>query len=224
MIPRRRWLHTLPDDLRYYFHRGRESTERLGARSVTTARTSLFNEISPSVSLLRCISFLSLSLFFLFSSLLFFPLRVFLFSSLSFSPVALALSHSRGRFRAPSFPNIFARIDEESQPAGKYTSLLNKTLSGQGAECTARINGRESALAWRGCIWEKCRKRIAQDTPLGSTATLISLSFPLFVFARICRFSRSRFLTRSLALSYSRKSSCSAHAISRVYLCRASRP
>lgn len=198
MIPRRQRLHTLPDDLRYYFHRGRESTEQLGARSVTTARTSsLFNEISPSASLLRCISFFSL---FLppFSSLFFFPC-VYSYFPRSFSlPIALALSHFRRRFRAPSFPNIFARIDEESQPAGKYTSLLNKTLSGPGVECTARINGRESALAWRGCIWEKCRKRIARDTPLGSTATLISLSFPRFVSAHIYRFSLSRFFIRSL--------------------------
>jgi hypothetical protein len=36
-------------------------------------------------------------------------------------------------------------MDEESQPAGKYTFLLNKTLSEPSAECTARINGRESA-------------------------------------------------------------------------------
>lgn len=84
--------------------------------------------------------------FFLFLSfLLSYPLPLFLRVCSLFTRslvVFLALVAS-----APSFPNIFACIDEESQPAGKYTSLLNKTLSGPGAECTARINGRESARA-----------------------------------------------------------------------------
>lgn len=147
--------------------------------------SSLFNEISPSVS--------------------FPPVPFF----------SLCRSHSVSLFStafASSFPNIFARIDGESQPAGKYTSLLNKTLSGLGAECTARINGRESSR--RGYIWEKCRGKNSTDVTLVSPTTLISLS--LFLSPSLPCFSL-RFHAH-LLFSYSQVPH-NARAISRFYLC-----
>lgn len=105
--------------------------------------SSLFNEISPSVS---------------FPAVAFFSFLFLRWSHTHTLCLSLFLPFL-GRF-CSSFPNIFARIDDESQPAGKYTSLLNKTLSGLGTECTARINGRESSR--RGYIWEKCRERIVR--------------------------------------------------------------
>lgn len=156
-------------DLRYYFYQGGIGNWPYNVSRLTTVQTSsLFNEISPSVS---------------------FPLVAF-FSFLFLARRSHSLSPSFSFFLSSqplcsSFPNIFARIDDESQPAGKYTSLLNKTLSGLGAECTARINGRESSR--RGYIWEKCRERIVRMYRSSRVQPWFLASLAsLYAFTRIC--------------------------------------
>jgi len=88
------WFSFTFGDLRYYFYRENiENQCNVSSAFTTVQSSSLFNEISSLVS---------------------FPPVVF-FSFSLFATISLSLFLFSCRFRS-SFPNIFARIDDESQP------------------------------------------------------------------------------------------------------------